>query len=98
MTFFLSVDHNYERDPDTSETDLASEVLISKDITIHRTNLVEEVISIFTDETILKCNLRITLIDHSENIEAGIGDGVAKDVICTFFNRFITSHIIGLMK
>ena len=58
-------------------------------------NLKNEVLMFFKQENILQCNLNLTIKDPRGKDEFGIGNGVARDVICSFFSEFLTSYTIG---
>ena len=40
-------------------------------------------------------SINVTVIDQRGNEEKGIGDGVLRDVICTFVSNLAYSHMIG---
>ena len=72
------------------EQRFSSDVQISKDV-VHRINLREVLIETFTEKSILSFDLRISVVDQRGKPEQGEGDGVARDIICGFFSKFVTS-------
>jgi len=81
-----------------ADISLDEEVLVSRDARIHRINLKEELLTLFKNEDILKYNLRFIVIDPRGVEENGVGDGVARDVICSFFIDFVMSNTIGCLE
>ena len=75
--------------------DSFDEVLVRKDVVPHRLQLKSELIDIFKQDDILSYDIRVTLIDPRGQEELGTGEGVIRDVLCSFFNEFITSNTVG---
>ena len=50
---------------------------------------------VFQDTDILNFSIDVAVIDQRDNEEKGIGDGVMRDVICTFVSNLAYSHEIG---
>ena len=75
------------------EQRFSSDVQISKDVA-HRINLREVLIETFTEKSILSFDLRISMFDQRGKPEQGKGDGVARDIICGFFSKFVTSSAL----
>jgi len=71
------------------------EVVIKKQVNIHRMNVKSEFIKIFKDPYILSAELEIHLIAPNENLEEGSGVGVVREAFCLFFEDFFTSNSIG---
>ena len=58
-------------------------------------NLKGEILDLFLQKDILRYNLKITVKVPSGNFESGEGEDVARDVLCSFFNEFLTSYGVG---
>ena len=58
-------------------------------------NLKGEILALFLQKDILRYNLKITVKDQRGNVESGKGEGVVRDVLCSFFNKFLTSYSVG---
>ena len=58
-------------------------------------NLKGEILALFLQKDILRYNLKITVKDKRGNVESGKGEGVVRDVLCSFFNKFLTSYSVG---
>jgi len=54
--------------------------------------IIDEMIKLFRNDNL---NLRFTVIDAGGNPELGVGEGVTKDVITSFFGEFMPSYMIG---
>ena len=66
-----------------------------KDVILHRLNLKTELLKVFQQDDILEYGLRFSLIDPRGQEEYGSGDGVSRDVFCSFFNEFLASYTLG---
>ena len=78
-----------------ADSDTADEVVLVKKIKIHRSRLHHELAEVFQDSDILNFSINFTVIDQRGNEEEGTGDGVLRDVICTFVSNLAYSHMIG---
>ena len=74
------------------------EVLVSKEVIVHRMNLKSEVLNLSLQKDILRYNSKITVKDPRGNIESGEGEGVVSDVLYSFFNEFLTSYNHRMLK
>ena len=77
---------------DSATTD---EVVLVKKIKIHCSHLHHKLVEVFQDTDILNFSIDVAVIDQRDNEEKGIGDGVMRDVICTFVSNLAYSHEIG---
>ena len=62
---------------------------------IHRVNLRNDVISIFSDKDIFKYDLDVTFINQKGDLEEGKGQGVTREMLSSFWGEFYTSFSIG---
>ena len=58
-------------------------------------NLKGEILDLFLQKGILRYNLKITVKDPRGNVESGEGEGVVRNVLCSFFNEFLTLYSVG---
>ena len=82
----------------SADSDTTDEVIVVKKIKIHCSRLNHELVEVFQDPVILIFSICVTVIDQRGNEEEGIGDGVMRDVICTFLSNLAHSHWIGLFQ
>ena len=61
------------------------EVLVSKEVIVHKMHLKGEILELFLQKDILRYNLKITVKGSTGNGESREGEGVVKDVLCSFF-------------
>lgn len=79
--------------------DSTDEVVLVKNLEVHRLHLREELMKLFSDSSIMDFQeLNFTVIDARGQKESGIGQGVTKDVMCTVFNELSNSHMIGFSE
>jgi len=83
---------------DSSDTDSLDEVTLTKRVTIHRTTLLRELLEIFSEENILHFDIKPEIIDVHGDIEQGVGSGVMRDVVCSFFDESSFSHMAGCQE
>ena len=50
------------------------------------------------DPFIMDFEIRLTVIDVRGTEETGIGNGVVRDIICSFFTELCSSHMIGCQE
>ena len=58
-------------------------------------NLKGEILDLFLRKDILRYSLKITVKDPRGNVESREGEGMIRDVLCSFFNEFLTSYSVG---
>lgn len=66
-----------------------------KEVSVHRTNILRDIIDIFMGSNIFNYVLNATVINANGNNEAGVGQGVFRDVLTHFWQEFFTSVSIG---
>uniref|UniRef100_A0A7M5VC19 HECT domain-containing protein n=2 Tax=Clytia hemisphaerica TaxID=252671 RepID=A0A7M5VC19_9CNID len=74
------------------------EVLVAKSATIHRIKIVEDLIELFMDHSIMGYNLEFHVIDARGKEEKGIGIGVTRDVFTSFWNKFGVTNCTGFAE
>ena len=71
------------------------EVLVAKDVTIHRLHIKGELLQIFSQPDILDYDVRFIVLDLRGDKESGKRAGVTRDVLCLFWEDFLMSSTIG---
>ncbi len=66
-----------------------------KDILVHRTNVMKDVIKDFKDKKILNYNLNVRVIASNGALEKGEGRGVIRKILTLFWQSFFTSLAVG---
>lgn len=66
-----------------------------KDILVHRTNVMEDLIQEFKDKEILNYNLNLRVIASNGALEKGEGIGVTREILALFWQSFFTSLAVG---
>ena len=74
------------------------EVVLVKEVTLHRMQLKSELIQVFKDTSILDFELKVRVLDARGKLESGIGEGVIRDVMCSFFQDVSSSHMTGCFE
>ena len=64
------------------------EVLVSKEVIVHKMNFKGEILDLFLQKDIPRYNLKKTVKDARGNVESGEGEGVVKDILCSFLTSF----------
>ena len=66
-----------------------------KDILVHRTNVMKDLIKEFKDKEILNYNLNLRVIASNGALEKGEGRGVTREILTLFWQSFFTSLAVG---
>ena len=66
-----------------------------KDILVHRTNVMKDLIKEFKDKEILNYNLNLRVIASNGALEKGEGRGVTREILTFFWQSFFTSLAVG---
>lgn len=66
-----------------------------KDILVHRTNVMKDLIKEFKDKEILDYNLNIRVIASNGALEKGEGKGVTREILTLFWQSFFTCLAVG---
>lgn len=74
------------------------EVTLIKHATIHRSRLTEEMFLLFSEPGILDFDVNVSVIDVRGITEQGVGNGVLRDLICSFFSEVSFSYMIGCQE
>ena len=64
-------------------------------MSVHRSLIKEDLIKLFADNTILEHELDWWVIDDCGNMEEGIGSGVQREILATFWQRILASLAVG---
>ena len=75
--------------------DLTINVKSVKDILVHRTNVMKDLIKEFKDKEILNYNLNVRVIASNGALEKGEGIGVTREILSLFWQSFFTSLAVG---
>ena len=75
-------------EPEANVIVLMEEELNVMDLTVHRSNLVKDMILAFSDPKILNASVFFKVIDAHGNVEQGEGRGVGREVITEFWHLF----------
>ena len=68
--------------------------MVSNEVMVHRMILKGEILDLLLQKDVLRYNLKITVKDPRGNAESREGEGVVRDVLCSFFNEFLTSYSV----
>ena len=74
---------------------LIEEELNARDLTVHQSNLLKDMILAFNNPKILNASVFFKVIDAHGNVEQGEGKGVAREVITEFWHLFYQSLSVG---
>ena len=66
-----------------------------KTIRVHRSLIRQDMIEIFSDESILKCTLCVVIINQYGNDELGSGTGALREIFTLFWKDCYESHMLG---
>jgi hypothetical protein len=66
-----------------------------KEIALHRTNVLKDVIKEFQEEGILNYTLHVVFINDRGEIEEGRGSGITREALSIFWREFFSSLAIG---
>ena len=66
-----------------------------KDIIVHRSTILQDLINWFDEEDALKCSYNIRVVGSNGELEKGEGSGVLREVLSIFWQHFFTSLAIG---
>ena len=66
-----------------------------KDVLVHRTNVMKDMIHEFKDKEILNYNLNLRVIGSNGALEKGEGKGVIREILTLFWQSFFTSLAVG---
>ncbi|XP_028409432.1 uncharacterized protein LOC114532040 [Dendronephthya gigantea] len=69
-----------------------------KEIAIHRSNVLKDMIAAFKEEEVLNCALEIVFIDNQGKIEEGRGSGVKREAFSLFWSEFYDSLTLGVSE
>ena len=62
---------------------------------VHRSLIKEDVIKLFADPTVLQQELHWRVIDNHGRQEEGVGSGVQRDILATFWQGIFASLTVG---
>ena len=94
--FVLTDDSHWSSDAQDISTRQAEENMqFVKEIAIHRSNVLKDMIMAFKDSSIFSCRLEIVFIDDRGNIEDGRGSGVQREALSIFWREFYNSLATG---
>ena len=62
---------------------------------LHRALLKDYIIELFSEPTILNVNLDVTLIGNDGNPEDGVGEGIVKEVLTSFWQQVHNLLTVG---
>lgn len=79
----------------SAQVSLLEEQFHGLDLVIHRTTLLKDMITAFSDPTILKVTIFFKVVDARGVIEEGEGRGVAREVLTEFWHLFYQSLSVG---
>eukprot|EP00794_Sanderia_malayensis_P012616 gene12616-13905_t len=73
---------------DTSEFDI-------KAVKIHQSTLRQDMLELFSNDDVLKCNLDVAFIGHNGQEEIGRGQGVLREALTSFWKGFCNALSVG---
>lgn len=65
---------------------------------LHRALLKDDLIELFSDPTMINVNLNVTVIGNDGNIEDGIGEGVIREILTSFWQLVYHSLTVGTQE
>ena len=74
--------------------DLPSKLPV-REVLIHRSHVLKDIIDEFKDPAIVGCTLSIAIVDERGNIEDGRGSGVTREVVSLFWQQFFPALTMG---
>ena len=96
--YIFSDESEFLLDPleqEANVVDLNEEELNAMNLTVHRSNLLKDMIFAFNDPKTLNAIVFFKVIDARGNVEQGEGRGVAREVITEFWHLFYQSLSVG---
>ena len=94
----ISLDRDQSGEENSPFIDDNSEIKEIKQCLIHRVNLHNDVISIFSDKDIFKYDLDVTFINQKGDPEEGKGQGLTREMLSSFWGEFYASFSIGFKR
>ena len=83
-------------EPDFSNNgQLEENVQVVKEIAIHQSNVLKDMIMAFKDKRVLDCCLEILFISDNGKVEEGRGSGVQREALSIFWREFYNSLGVG---
>lgn len=67
-------------------------------VNVHRSLIKEDLIKLFADPTVLQQELDWRVIDNHNRQEEGVGSGVQRDILATFWQGIFSSLTLGDVK